>query len=403
MSENTEKRAGKKSLTTGMIIVLLAGGVLAAVSCRDNREDDRKPGLSRKSTTTKAHQDSCKDAHKPERVFKDLEHIGETSPLAIAGGVAYFAADDKLYAVNLKTGKVKWKQNAEFASSWSKPFVTDELVCFGLEGNGYYLYVLDIKSGEIRWQRLVGRFVIGPLTLACEKGIIYTIVWRIYAPGQDIVGLDIRTGKEVWRLKLEKRLYYWHSPIVADGTVYLSLTDWDKDQIRLYAVDIQSRSPRWKASSINDDAAILTPAAGNGIVIFAACGDGKVVLHAFRPSDWTELWNYETTLVWKTLPTIADGKVYIFSGDGQLYALDAKTGKVAWKAESSRYMRFSPIVADGKVFHATGDDYLRVLKADTGELLWKVRIAGVRYSQIAVVEGKVFVKDDEGILAIPLH
>jgi len=53
--------------------------------------------------------------------------------------------------------------------------------------------------------------------------------------------------------------------------------------------------------------------------------------------------------VWSP-PSVANGVVYVGSGDGNLYAFDAATGVTLWKAYLGGTVFDSPAVADGAVY-----------------------------------------------------
>ena len=67
----------------------------------------------------------------------------------------------------------------------------------------------------------------------------------------------------------------------------------------------------------------------------------------------------------------ADGNlVFVTTGFGVVFALDANTGKIVWKREVSAPMRAAPTVNAGRVFVVTVTNKLYVLDAEDGRLLW---------------------------------
>jgi|TARA_Y100000294_G_scaffold119077_1_gene110540 outer membrane protein assembly factor BamB len=79
-----------------------------------------------------------------------------TSP-AVSDGVVYFGShDDHLYAVDIKTGKEKWKFESG-DSIYYTPVVSDGVVYFGSKDK--HLYALDTKTGEERWKFETGSYV----------------------------------------------------------------------------------------------------------------------------------------------------------------------------------------------------------------------------------------------------
>jgi PQQ-dependent dehydrogenase (methanol/ethanol family) len=75
-------------------------------------------------------------------------------------------------------------------------------------------------------------------------------------------------------------------------------------------------------------------------------------------------------------PVVVDGVMFIASGAGNIFALDAATGAVKWKYETTLGGSYRGVaVAQGKVFSGQRDNSLIALDQRTGTLLWKTRIA----------------------------
>jgi outer membrane protein assembly factor BamB len=72
-------------------------------------------------------------------------------------------------------------------------------------------------------------------------------------------------------------------------------------------------------------------------------------------------------------PTVWDGKVYFGSGDGNVYALDAATGKLVWNYKTGDVVHASPAIAEGTVFIGSWDSYFYALDAATGKLKWRFK------------------------------
>ena len=105
-----------------------------------------------------------------------------------------------------------------------------------------------------------------------------------------------------------------------------------------------------------------------------------------------------------TPPVVWKGAVYFGSGDGNVYALDAATGKLNWKFKTGDVVHASPAVANGTVYVGSWDRNLYALDAATGALKWRFETGDDRevYNQIgiassaAVMDGTVFVGCRDG-------
>ncbi len=65
-------------------------------------------------------------------------------------------------------------------------------------------------------------------------------------------------------------------------------------------------------------------------------------------------------------PILSGGLVFVGSGDGYVYALDAATGAVRWKVNTNGQVNATPAVSDGMVYIGTDNDAVYALTATTG-------------------------------------
>jgi len=78
-------------------------------------------------------------------------------------------------------------------------------------------------------------------------------------------------------------------------------------------------------------------------------------------------------------PVVVDGIMFLSSGPGNVFAIDAKTGVVKWKFRSEAKVgamtNRGVVVAEGKVFVGQRDNTLVALDQQTGALAWKTPLA----------------------------
>ncbi len=121
-------------------------------------------------------------------------------------------------------------------------------------------------------------------------------------------------------------------------------------------------------------------------VVYVGSGDGHV--YALDAATGAEKWKFQTPKPVVGSAAVADGVVYIGSDDSYLYALDAATGEM--KCKYSRHyqgVRCGPAVAYGVVWAGFGTysgGGLSGLDADTGKEVWRYRFYGMNYGPIGV-------------------
>ncbi len=90
-----------------------------------------------------------------------------------------------------------------------------------------------------------------------------------------------------------------------------------------------------------------------------------------------------------------DRRLFVTTGFGKAFALDAVTGEMLWEAEVPGPVRAAPTVADGQVYIVLIDNQLLTLDAETGERLWShvglQETAGLIGAASPAVEGETVV------------
>jgi eukaryotic-like serine/threonine-protein kinase len=213
-----------------------------------------------------------------------------------------------------------------------------------------------------------------------------------------------------WKFKADGRIY--SSPAVSEGTVYVGANDG-----AMYAVDADSGKLRWKFQT---EARIPgSPAVANGVVYFASY-DGKFYavdaatgrarwifktngerrfagtnLHGFVPAGDRMPDPYD---IYLSSPAVWRNVVYFGSGDGNVYALDAETGRQKWRFKTGDVVHASPAIANGVVYIGSWDSFFYAIDAATGKERWRFKTGvdsvihnqqGIQ-SSAAVADGAVY-------------
>lgn len=214
-----------------------------------------------------------------------------------------------------------------------------------------------------------------------------------------------------WKFKTKGRIF--GSPAIHAGTVYVG-----GDDRRFYALDARTGTEKWhfetKGGGINSSPAVsdegvffmsadgsfyaLDPASGKQLWKFQTGGERRFEahgLHGVTPHNQTIPDSWDLFL---SSPALYAGAVYFGCGDGNVYALDAKTGQLKWKAHTGDVVHASPAIVDGTVYIGSWDSYLYALDAATGKELWKFKTGedheisnqvGIQ-SSAAVADGVVY-------------
>jgi outer membrane protein assembly factor BamB len=124
-------------------------------------------------------------------------------------------------------------------------------------------------------------------------------------------------------------------------------------------------------------------------VVYVASGDGRV--YALDAHTGVEIWRSAQIDAGVSSPAVIDGVVYIGTGvdEGAAYALDARTGAVLWSTETGG-ISSSPCVGNGLVYFGTNNDSVIALRAVNGEVVWETPTNNSVQSSPALAGGRVY-------------
>jgi eukaryotic-like serine/threonine-protein kinase len=205
-----------------------------------------------------------------------------------------------------------------------------------------------------------------------------------------LYAVNLADGLQRWKFKTGSRVT--SSPAVYDGAVFFASYDGN-----IYAVDAKSGEQRWKFASEGErrfmgrhlhgadpagesmpdpfDFYLSSPAI-DADTVYVGSGDGNV--YALDAQSGTLRWKFRTGNVVHASPAIANGMVYIGSWDSYFYALDAKSGQERWRFKTGEDheianqvgIQSSALIADGTVYFGCRDSNLYALDAASGAKKW---------------------------------
>jgi outer membrane protein assembly factor BamB len=264
----------------------------------------------------------------------------ESSP-AVADGKVYFLSDDGIfYALNASNGSLIWQKDISPqpyypAWDWGSPAVHDGNV-FIVSSNGI-LWSLDANTGTENWQKDIGGVPDSPIAVA--NGKVYTGTHNFDNLSPTLIAVDEATGATAWTYDY----YIWHNdeigfvnmsaPAIVDGDgdgdleVYFTIYNWSYgSEDQFIALDEASGSELWTQNI--GESSTSTPAYHNGR-LFVGSDDGR--LYALNSSSGAVIWTYHTGgEVWSAPTVSGDGRVCFGSRDHTVYCLDEDTGSLVW-------------------------------------------------------------------------
>jgi outer membrane protein assembly factor BamB len=337
---------------------------------------------------------------------------------------------------------VKWKLElqvgAEPTYAFNNPVVQGDTLYFGsTDGN---FYALDIQSGYMRWV-FKTRGAINSVPYADRRNVYFgNNAGMVYAVSQ-------KDGREVWSFQTDSTV---QSTIVGykdllmfasdGGTSYFLDTEgrerftlpnpvWHYNAFQVYddvvyfapgppsrphafgAFDLRSRQYLWILDTeLFQSIWYSFPALRGGSLFFStadlAGNFWRLAYFAFRRRTGEMLWAYEDESQWGRQPVDAEqlfarnlrlldymapalwrNLVIYSSGDAEVRAFHAASGRLAWKHTFDQVTSSAVTVAGNRLyFGLRGDDYggqpprLVCLSARNGRLLWQMDVEGALLS-----------------------
>ena len=259
--------------------------------------------------------------------------------------------DGKFYALDARTGTLRWKfttggerrfeakglhgqlpKNQTIADAYdvflSSPVVVNGTVYFG-SGDGH-VYALDTKSGELRWKFATGDVV--HASPAYADGVLYFGSWDSW-----FYAVDARTGEQRWRFHggedpvIHNQVGFQSSPTIVDGIVYTGCRD-----SNLYALDAATGREKWRYYA-NGSWIISSPAVTAGKVIFGTA-DSSLYLVADAQTGEV-VTKVQGNAYMFSSPAVAGNVVFTGILNGSLEARDLATGELLWEYQTETSKR----------------------------------------------------------------
>lgn len=286
----------------------------------------------------------------------------QSSP-AVDDGVVYILSESGIFhAVNAGDGSLIWSTDLGNGSwDWSSPAVHEDNVFIASStGN---LYSVDKTSGVVNWVTYVGGTPDSPISVA--NGLVYTGTHNFNNSAATLVAVDEATGAIVWNYEY----YLSHGGVTgmvnSNGA---ALVDGDQDG------DLDAYFGVYNWGGVGDQAVSLDSATG--------------------AENWTQSINSNST----STPAVHNGKIFIGSDDGNLYALSASDGTVIWTFATGGPIYGAPAVSgDGKVCVGSLDHTVYCVDEESGALVWSYFTGSSRLrSSPAIQEGMLFIGNENG-------
>jgi outer membrane protein assembly factor BamB len=228
------------------------------------------------------------------------------------------------------------------APIWAPVTTRDGVAYVGTTGGVFH--AVNVKDGSVVWTFAAGRPMFGGAAVTSDA--VYFVCDNGY-----LFKLERKSGKETWRYDLgdgriprvlpHQTVFEWDfkgpTPAVADDVVYVGAGDGS-----FHAVDAATGQRVWRFAPPEKTSTVRVAGVPQSSI-------GKIRDDAAVDGD----------------------RVFFGSFDGNLYALDRKTGNQLWATETHARVDGSPVVAGHELLVGNFGGVVLALNSDDGKALWK--------------------------------
>jgi outer membrane protein assembly factor BamB len=313
--------------------------------------------------------------------------------LSAFNGMIFVCTSKSVVAVD-QTGQIAWETTVPMNGTWPIAYKIDdshmivETSCF------------NPKTGQLLWTSS---------NFTPDTGIFTA---NVYSPEEKMFYVKLDSYIQAWDFSDPSKppTLAWNTYIPGGGKTGIGTTYGDG---LVFAGSFENQQIALNAKT----GAIVWTTLTKGPMIFdGAYSDGRFIrggtddntLYCFNATNGEILWTYapedDTDGYFVTGPAIAYGMVYEMNKDGYLYAIDVQTGDLVWRYKGPNDTILwpgMPAVADGKVYVTTGEiaqyggqvgtSQFACINAFTGQSIWTLPIEALAPREsIALAYGSLY-------------
>lgn len=343
---------------------------------------------------------------------------GDATPALVGDRLYAFTrqgGEEVLSCISAADGKVFWQTkyaalavtgpSSSHPGPRSSPTVAEgKVVTLGVSG---VLSCFDAATGKRLWQ--ISEFTEVPAYFTAMSPLVAHGLCVAHLGGRDrgtVLAVDLATGEVKWKWSGDGPAYA--SPVLAtiEGTAQVVV----QTERSLVGLALANGKLLWQVATPVTGRAVnaVTPVVDGSAVIYSGQGRGT---HAVRIEKQgagfaaKPLWSNEELGSGFTTPVLKDGLLFGISDRGNVFAMDAQTGKVLWR-DAARRDRFGAVVDAGQVLVVLeGNGQLRAFAPSRQgfQEIARLRVAEAATYAHPVLDGnRVFIKDRDTLALLVL-
>ena len=228
-----------------------------------------------------------------------------------------------------------------------------------------------------------------------------------------VKALSIDDGREIWSVNLAAKDGWFSTRAallsggvtVSGGKVYIGT-----EQAQVYALNASDGSVAWKTSVVGE--ALSRPVVSDGLVLVHTSNG---MLQGLDQSSGAVKWSVNLdmpalSLRGESAPAVAFGGAIVGGDNGRVSAVVLNQGQLIWQQRISQVsgateidrlndVDTTPVIVNGVVYALAYNGNLTALDLRSGQILWKREIGGVK--DLIVDAGRIYLVDqDDRVIAL---
>ncbi|SFU56839.1 outer membrane protein assembly factor BamB [Xenorhabdus koppenhoeferi] len=229
-----------------------------------------------------------------------------------------------------------------------------------------------------------------------------------------VKALDIDSGKELWAINLSKKTGFLSSnlPVLLSGglTVFDDRLYVGTEKAKVIALNTENGKVEWESTVAGE--ALSRPVVESGLVLIHT---GNGLLQALKETDGSIVWSVNMdapplSVRGESAPAVAYGAAVVGGDNGRISAVLLSQGELIWQKRISQVtgsteidrlndVDMTPVISDNVIYAIAYNGNLVAMDMRSGQIIWKRDLGSV--NDMVVTDDNIFIVDqNDSILSL---
>ncbi len=276
--------------------------------------------------------------------------------------------------------ELEWCFETSGPIGWtSAPIVDKEDQTLFVASSDGNLYAVEIASGKARWRCKTGNALLASPVLLSDKVLVANTAGKVQA-------ISAKSGDIIWQHDLKESVV--STPAIGRDVLFVPTNEgW------LWALDCETGKVRWKFNA--GHAIVCAPNRHGELILFGTKGGA---FHALSVSDGESVWRFRAGSPIVASSSTSVDSVYFGTQAGEFYALEAASGGLIWEYSTEGAIVSRAVIAFTSVIFCSYDKWLYCCEKYDGGLKWKAAVHGKVMASLVVNKETLLAATHEGWL-----